>query len=135
MCCGPPSDAYNKRRIPTMASNPFYATRTSVLSNFRRGSSISVLSERRPSYQYGKRCSDASIISDRRESCSGTDFRKEMVFSPIHEHNEEMTQCKATIHLENLASHKLEYLGSKEANVSSEDQDRDNNNTYDVPNV
>lgn len=40
--------------VPLQHSNPFYTTVASISSVFgRRGSSASVLTERRPSYQYG----------------------------------------------------------------------------------
>lgn len=45
----------------SMHSNPFYSARASITSMFgRRGSSASVISERRISYQYGRRSSDVS---------------------------------------------------------------------------
>lgn len=101
VCCGPQSSDKRQATI-----NSFYSgTRTSIISLFtRRSSSASVLSERRPSYQYGKRCSDASIISGRRSSV--VDYRREMAFSPINEHDEETSipQYETTIHLENTTN-------------------------------
>ena len=77
---------YSSRRDHSVASNPFYSTHMSTSS--RRGSSASILSERRSSYQYGRKCSDVSIVNGRR--VSEATCRREIVFSPIHEYNEEI---------------------------------------------
>ena len=82
----------------SVASNPFYGGRLSSSSlPGRRGSSVSVLSERRSSltaYLAGRRFSDVSIASDPKLSCShNTDAttaspfvpKREVMFSPIHE--------------------------------------------------
>lgn len=144
MYCGPSPDKYLKKHNPSAASNPFYSTRTSIFSlvTSRRSSSASVLSERRPSYQYEKRrCLDASILSDR---SSGTDIKREVVFSPIYEHHEEVSvsQYEITSHLEKSTNElgpsksikavveqvtesciKLKNLENMEVNI---DQDSDN---------
>jgi len=116
---GPSPDAYHKKCNPSAASNPFY-TRTSISSLFtsRRSSSASILSERRSSYQYGRRrCSDASILSDRRSS--ETDIKREVVFSPIHECNEEVSvsQYEMTSHLEDFTNTNYELGPSKSIEV------------------
>ena len=57
------NDKTTSRCIPSQHSNPFYSTIFSVPSIFgRRGSSASVLTDRRPSYQYGgqQQCSSVS---------------------------------------------------------------------------
>ena len=82
----------------SVASNPFYGGRLSSSSlPGRRGSSVSVLSERRSSlttYLAGRRFSDVSITSDPNPSFShNTDTttasifvpKREVMFSPIHE--------------------------------------------------
>ena len=65
-------------------SNPFYSTHTSVSSvTGRRGSSASVLSERRTSYQYGRRCSDVSVAPGNGNNIHNT--KRVQFRSPIHE--------------------------------------------------
>ena len=56
------NDKMTSRCFPSQHSNPFYSTVVSVSSIFgRRGSSASVLTERRSSYQYGgQQCSNVS---------------------------------------------------------------------------
>ena len=116
MCCRPHSNGYNTRRDPSVASNPFYSTQTSS----RRGSSASILSERRSSYQYGRKCSDASIVNGRR--ISETVCRREVVFSPIHEYNEEIQMTASN--LESFTStNKLE--SSKNEDIKDENDVRE----------
>ena len=61
----------------------------------RRNSNASILSplERRPSFQTRRRSSDSSILSDTgstaRPSSSSNTCKREVMFSPIHEHNED----------------------------------------------
>lgn len=80
-----------------------HSTQASSSAAARRSSSISVLSERQPFCRHEKRCSDASIISN---TSNRTDFKREVVFPPIHEHNEDMlvSQYEMTCHLKNFAS-------------------------------
>ena len=118
VCCGPRSDECSNRYDTSAASNPFYSTRTSTTSLYsRRGSTASILSERRSSYQYGRRCSDASIVNGRRGS--EPTCRKEIVFSPIHEHNED---TQVISHLESFTS--TNYLEkSKTEEIKDEEND------------
>jgi len=121
-------------------------------SSAKKGSSTSVLSERHSPYQYGRRCSNISIRSNR---SSGTDIERKMVFSPIRIHDEEGSisqyeitstnelrpskQIKAVAErdrndemsrLESEATEnciKLECLENKESDV---DQDRDDETNF-----
>lgn len=106
--CRSLSDGYHNN---SAVSNLFNSTRASISSylSARRGSSVSVLSERIPSYHYGRQCSDsdASNTSSRRSTL--TDFKRELF--PIDEHNEEMllSQYDLTNHLKNVTgAHELE---------------------------
>ena len=79
----------NSDKIPvSLLSNPFYSTRSSVSSTIgRRCSSASVLSERRTSYQYGRRCSDVSVAESGDYNNNDNNVRR-VQFSTIHELNE-----------------------------------------------
>ena len=85
-------------------SNPFYSTRASMSSVIagRRGSSASVLSERRTSYQYGRRCSDFSGGLDRDGAITNNhNLAKKVHFrTPTHEHNSEMLAHNAMSHVD-----------------------------------
>ena len=79
--------------ISSMHSNPLYSTRTSISS--RRGSSVSVLSERRSSNQYGRRCSDASTAA--LDSSNNHSLTRRVHFcTPIHEQNKETIEHNTT---------------------------------------
>ena len=75
--------------IPSQHSNPFYSTVVSLSSIFgRRGSSASVLTERRPSFQYGLRCSNVGVTSDKYNN----NLAKKVHFcTPTHENNKNIT--------------------------------------------
>ena len=61
------------RCFPSQHSNPFYSTVVSVSSIFgRRGSSASVLTERRPSYQYGQQYHNNNLAK-KVHFCTSTD--------------------------------------------------------------
>jgi len=96
----------------SVASNPFYGGRLSSFSSLpgRRGSSVSVLSERRSSlttYLTGRRFSDVSIMSDPKlngsriiDATALSHFvpKREIMFSPINEEVETTDQQENTAH-------------------------------------
>ena len=86
-------------------SNPFYSTRASLPSIFagRRSSSVSVLSERRTSYQYGTRCTDVSVGLERGNAITDNHnlVRKVHFRTPTHEHSgADMLAHHAVSHLD-----------------------------------
>ena len=123
MYCGSFTD--EKTRIShylSVASNPFYGGRFSF-SSFpgRRGSSVSVLSERRSSltaYLTGRRFSDVSITSDPKlngsrvnDTSSVSPFvpKREVMFSPIHEEVSEF-ENESTDQQENKQSPQIKII-------------------------
>lgn len=103
----------------SVASNPFYGGRFSFSSlPGRRGSSVSVLSERRSSltaYLTGRQFSDVSITSDPKLNGSHvTDAtaispfvpKREVMFSPIHEEVSEF-ENESTDQQENTTQERL----------------------------
>jgi len=98
---------------PSAYSDPYYSTHTSTtFVSGRRGSSASVLSERRP-YQSDRRCSDVSVASDKSsDNINNNNSTKRVQFcTPIHEHNEEALEYKAIDHSTNPVT-------KKELNIS-----------------
>jgi len=116
-------------RYLSVASNPLYSGCSSFSG--RRGSSVSVLSERRSSltaYLAGRRSSDVSITSDiKLSSCHNTDDaaaspfvpKREVMFSPIHEEESEF-EVEITDQQENTAqkqSLKIDHMSMKETDT------------------
>lgn len=85
-------------------SNPFYSTRASLssITAARRGSTVSILSERRTSYQYGRRCSNVIVGLNRDGAITNHhSMAKKVNFStPAHEHSSEKLAHNTMSHVD-----------------------------------
>lgn len=96
MYCKPSPGTHHKRHIRTLSvsSQPT-----------RRSSMVSVLSERRPSYQFMRQCSDAGVILHRRKSEMTMDARGKVAFSPTLEpYDEEVLESNQTEQFTSMGS-------------------------------
>ena len=98
VCCGSYTKEFNLPRQISAVGHLISSARTSLSSLVeRRNSNVSLL-ERRPSFQSRKRSSDSSIVSDKestvRSSSSNNTYltKREVMFSPIHEHDEGVSE-------------------------------------------
>jgi len=97
VCCGSYTKEFNLPRQISAVGHLITSARTSFSSLVqRRNSNVSLLSQlgRRSSFQSRRRSSDSSIVSDKestvRSSSSNNTYltKREVMFSPIHERNE-----------------------------------------------
>jgi len=109
--------SYTKRfNLPHQVSAVGYLV-TSARSSFsslveRRSSNTGLLSssERRPSFQTRRRSSDSSIVSDNEStvrSSSSNNYlpKREVMFSPIHEHDEDELSVSQIHESNNVTEH------------------------------